>query len=177
MSSSCFSLKPAKKCASLDTISRCGVVPNFSAVFLNIGNINNASKKVLMTLTCRLASLPSMTSHFPTLKPAFSTIISSLSKPSARFANAFTDAEEERSRGHTSMQSDVHLVEDRIDSLAFSPFETVRTARMSFEQLRRAKWRAASRPKPTFEPVTITVWPLKSCVGYVGVTKSCEYNI
>ena len=63
-----------------------------------------------------------MTSHPATLKPAFFTKISILSSPSARFANAFTDVEEDRSRGHTSMQSDLRFVDDRINSLALSPF-------------------------------------------------------
>ncbi len=47
--------------------------------------------------------------------------------------------------------------------------------RITFSALRRTKWRAAFRPRPVFEPVTMTVCPEKLFVGYEGVMIICEH--
>ena len=59
-----------------------------------------------------------------------------------------------------------------MDCFAFSPAGMLRTARMTFAASRRTKWRAASRPSPTLDPVTITVFPEKDFFGDSGVMKS-----
>ena len=51
---------------------------------------------------------------------------------------------------------------------ASSPLETLRTARMMREASRSRKCRAASKPRPTFEPVMRTVLPEKEVVGKAG---------
>jgi hypothetical protein len=47
---------------------------------------------------------------------------------------------------------------------------------MTLEAPRRVKWRAASRPRPVFPPVTRIVLPAKEVLGTGGVTKSCEWR-
>lgn len=49
---------------------------------------------------------------------------------------------------------------------AASPLAMDRTARITFAAPRRAKCRAASRPRPMLEPVTMMVWPEKEVVGW-----------
>ena len=51
---------------------------------------------------------------------------------------------------------------------ASSPFEMDRQARMTREALRVMYSRAASRPRPAFPPVMITVWPVKLVPAGVG---------
>lgn len=57
---------------------------------------------------------------------------------------------------------------------ASSPLETLRTPRMTFEAPSRTMWFAASRPRPVFEPVMMTVWLEKDWVGGGTCTKSWE---
>lgn len=80
------------------------------------------------------------------------------------FANASTDSWDARSRSHTS-QMPVVPVDLSMDCRASSPAERLRTARMTFAAPRRVKCLAASRPRPTLEPVIMIVWLVNDVVG------------
>lgn len=132
-----------------------------------LGWRRRASSVVPMTFTAMWLSVPSSptVANFSVWIPAFSTAASSLSSPSARFANAVTEAVSLMSSCHTSTLSSGALQESKMARAAVWPLETVRTPRMTFEAPRRRMWRAASRPKPVLEPVTMTVWSEKEEVG------------
>lgn len=76
------------------------------------------------------------------------------------------------SRSHTSILFSVRFVLARMDFFAAWPLAWFRTARMMRFALRRERWRAASSPRPVFEPVTMIVWPEKSLVGGGSLTNS-----
>lgn len=97
---------------------------------------------------------------------AFSTTTSKRSSAPARLQKSRTLSKLIRSTGHTSTTLPGLAVERRMSALASSPLSALRHARMTLAALRRAKWRAASSPMPTLAPVTITVLPVKSSVGY-----------
>lgn len=149
-------------------------------VSLSLGSNNTPSSSVLTTFTVIVTSSPSASANplLYTYMPALQTSTSRRSSSdSARAANARTLACEARSRGHTETtdsRSDRCGKEARMEAAAASPFVVLRTARMTREALRRTRWRAASRPMPVLEPVTITVWPAKDLVGMGSLVKSWD---
>lgn len=50
----------------------------------------------------------------------------------------------------------------------------LRQPRITRAALRRTKWRAASRPRPTFAPVMRITWFVKSWVGTGSFVKSWD---
>lgn len=160
------------KCASDDTMVNLGWVLNFAAVLLSVGRSSKARRKVEITFTVMVHSYPSASvpSGATIATDAFSTTASKRSSLSARWQNSRTLAKLPRSSGHTSTTPPPPLplrpVEHSMSALAFSPRSLLRHARITLAALRRTKWRAASRPRPTLPPVTIMVWPVKSSWGY-----------
>lgn len=151
--------KPTWKCASLATTLSTGVPPNASPVLLNTGSTNNAIKKVPKTLVCTVLSMPSFLTNVGIATPAFSTTTSTLSSPSNLLQNAIMDAYSFKSTCHTSKIVLDEGLDASIESRAASPFSTDRHAIITLSALRRAKWRAASRP--VFEYVCEN-WPSTS---------------
>lgn len=62
-----------------------------------------------------------------------------------------------------------------IDAIAASPLERLRQARITRVAFRRTMCRAASRPRPVFAPVMITVWPANEVSGY-GRFLNCDFK-
>jgi hypothetical protein len=143
---------------------RRGIILNLVALSRSFGRSIKAIKKVDITLIVIVLSKPSNFSNFPVAIPAFSITISSLSKARARAQNSLTLAKEVRSTCQTSTTPCLPVVFS-MSVMANSPFWILLQPRMTFEELRRTKCLAASRPRPQFAPVTITVWPLKSPSG------------
>ena len=146
-----FSGKLVKPCTSELTNVRWGMMLYFVALSRSLGKIMIPSRKVLMTLVVMVDSLPSTVLYSAVQMPAFSTTASSLLSPLAFWTNCLTDSKLERSSCHTSTTSFL-FVDSSMDFLAASPFSTVRTARITLSASRLVKWRAASRPSPTFLP-------------------------
>lgn len=156
------------KCASDDTILNLGSVLYLAAVLLNTGSNNNAIKNVEITFTVTEHSYPSASTPrlFTIATDAFSTTTSSLGNPSARLQNARTLSKLVKSSSQTSTAASSRpAMERRMSAFAASPLVVLRTARMVRAALRRVKCRAASRPMPVLAPVTMMVWPVKSCLG------------
>ena len=161
----------AQPCTSLETTTNLGLTLKLRAVSRIFGNIITASKKVPNTLTINVLSAPSTTLHSLVAIPAFSTSASTRSNPSARLTNCLTDSALLRSRGQTSTTPG-RWVDCSMDLAAASPLARSRTARMTLAACRRVKWRAASRPRPMLEPVTMMVWWGRGVVGYGRRMKS-----
>lgn len=126
-----------------------------------------ASRKVPITLTWMVVSVPSAWVNSANATPAFSRTASMRSSSVlARLAKARMESFDARSSGQT-WTTPVRPVADSMVSLAASPLEVDRTAMMTRAAPSRTKCFAASRPMPVLLPETMNVWPVQS-LGTMG---------
>ncbi len=170
-------------CASLATMTRCGrALGKLFRVFICNGRSNRLKSAVDSTLTWICRSHPSgLTFQLGDASPAF-MIATSIRPPlstyaRARDANSWTLANLSMSICHTSTVPFLPVL-DSMSALAPSPFSTERTPRMTLAAPRFSAWRAASRPRPVFAPVTNTCWSLQEPGGgRVGVLKGWQKSL
>ena len=154
--------KLTKKCASLATTVTVASTFHLAAVRLSNGSNITTINAFDTTFAVTCISYPSAMRVASRLNnAAFANTTSNLSNsPSARRQNARTLSNEHRSSGQTSITESLDSFSDSsMSALAASPRSVLRQARMTRAARRRTKWRAASRPRPLFAPVTMTVRP------------------
>jgi hypothetical protein len=164
----------AIKCKSEATIDSLGCILYSAADCLNFGNNPKARRNVPITLVVMVDSYPATILKYLVIIPAFSSTASSRGSLLALVQNDLIDSYDCMSRSHTSMLVSARPVLARMDCFAASPLAWFRTARIRRAALRRERCRAASSPRPVFEPVTMIVWPEKSLVGLGSLTNNCE---
>lgn len=127
-----------------------------------------------MMFVVMVDSYPATNLKYLVIMPAFSSTASSRGSLFALAQKALIESYDCMSRSHTSMLLSARPVLARMDLFAASPLAWFRTARMTRVALRLERCRAASSPRPVFEPVTMIVWPEKSLVGVGSLTNNCE---
>ena len=164
----------ATKCKSEATRESLGCVLYSAADCLSFGSIPKAKRNVPMTFVVIVDSYPATILKYLVIMPAFSSTASSRLSLLALAQKVLIESYDWMSRSHTSTLVSARPVLARMDCFAASPLAWFRTARIMRAALKRERCRAASSPRPVFEPVIMIVWPEKSLVGLGSVTNNCE---